>query len=618
MAIETKKELFSIDNGYRKMIAVLFLVIFSMSLLMARLFWLQVTQQDFYKGQAVENSTRVTFLRAPRGIIYDRHGNLLATNKQTLSMVAIPRQLDDIDSLAVRLMPILGLDFEKIRERLEQIGESDSVLPVVIERDLDLNTVSRFFERKLFLPGIEILPDISRSYPQAELAAHVLGYTGQITEGQLKRRPERRMGDVVGQDGIEKIYDVQLRGVDGEQRVRVNASGQTFSAETAKPVITARPQAGMPMILSIDLDLQKAAYDALGTRSGAVVACDPQTGEVLCLVSRPSFDPNVFTKRITPAVWKRLNAPDHPLYNRALSGFPPGSIWKAITLIAALESKVVKPDTKLHVSGGISLGGFFFGDWTSSSGLFDLVKCLAWSRDSAFYQMGLKLTPEQIKDWGVKFGAGRPTGVELPHEGMGLVPDSAWKERVYHEKWYPGNTLHMSIGQTFCQVTPAQAARIFSGIGMKGKVPNLHFAIKIGQRQIPPPRQETVKVKPEYLDVVLKGLKAVVASGTGGATRLGKIEVAGKTGSAEAPPAGSKTHAWFACYAPADNPRIAICAFVEHGGHGGSTAAPIARAVLEKFFAIRTASATQITTKKSTISKRNEKPKNASQKRLNQ
>jgi len=196
------------------------------------------------------------------------------------------------------------------------------------------------------------------------------------------------------------------------------------------------------------------------------------------------------------------------------------------------------------------------------------------------------MTPEQIKEWAVKFGAGRPTGVELRHESKGLVPDSAWKERVYHEKWYPGNTLHMSIGQTYVQVTPAQAARMFAGLGNRGRVPDLHFVIKIGDRQIPPPQPEIVKTHPEYLKVVLDGLKAVVASGTGGATRLGNVEVAGKTGSAEAPPAGSKTHAWFACYAPADKPRIAVSAFVEHGGHGGSTAAPMVKPILEKFFSV--------------------------------
>lgn len=586
MVDSTSKPPNNVISAGPKAFLLVALIAVAMAALAARLVWLQIVQNSYYKSKAVENSTRVTFLRAPRGIIYDRHGNMIATNKQTLSMVAIPSQLGDVDDLTRKLARILGVDYNELHDKLDTAKASDSVLPVVIETDLDVATVSKFFERKLDLEGIDIMPDISRNYPHGKLFAHVLGYCGQITQKQLERRTERRMGDVVGQDGIERLYDPQLRGVDGEQRVRVNASGQTLSADTAHPVVTLEPKAGLPVVTSLDIELQKAAKEALGQRHGAVVACDPQTGEVLAMVSYPSFDPNSFTRRITPDVWKRLNAPDHPLYNRALSPFPPGSIWKAITMMAALDRKVVKPDTKLPVSGGIALGGFFFHDWTASSGMFDLVKCLAWSRDSAFYLMGLKLKPEDIKLWGNNFGAGRPTGIELPHEQVGLVPDSAWKERVYHEKWYPGNTLHMSIGQTFCQVTPAQACRMYAGIGMKGKVPNLHLAMKIGDRQIPAPRAETVKIKPEYLDVVLKGLKAVVASGTGGATRLGNVEVAGKTGSAEAPPAGSRTHAWFACYAPADKPRIAVCAFVEHGGHGGSAAAPIARVVLEKYFSI--------------------------------
>lgn len=568
-----------------KVFVLLMVIVLSMAALLARLTWLQIIEGNYYKNKAIENSTRVTFLRAPRGNIYDCHGNLLATNKQSISMIAIPAQLTDIPNLARLLSKILDSPYPKVYQTLLKAQASGSVLPVVIERDLDVALVSRFYEKKLFLPGIDILPDISRSYPNGEIAAHVLGYCGEITESQLKRRPNRKMGDVVGQDGIERLYDDQLRGVDGEQRVRVNAMGQSLSAETSKPQVTKKPTAGKSLVISLDLDLQKAAYDALGDRSGAIVAIDAQNGEVLAMVSRPSFDPNDFTRKITPQVWKKLNAPNHPLFNRALSGFPPGSIWKAITLLAALECKAVKPDTKLHVSGGVSLGGFFFGDWTGTTGLYDLVKCLAWSRDSAFYQMALKMKPEQIKEWAVKFGAARPTGVELRHESKGLVPDSAWKLKYMHEKWYPGNTLHMSIGQTYVQVTPTQAARIYAGLGNKGKVPNLHFVKKIGDRLIPPAAPEMVKTNPVYLKVVLDGLKAVVASGTGGATRLGNVEVAGKTGSAEAPPAGSRTHAWFACYAPADNPQIAISCFVEHGGHGGTAAAPLAKAILEKYFA---------------------------------
>jgi penicillin-binding protein 2 len=579
---------YQLEGAGPKTFALGVVILVAVLTLVARLVWLQIIQHRYYQLKAMENSSRVTFLRAPRGIIYDRHGNLLAANKQSLSMTAIPSQLqfEDIDSLAPRLARVLDLPEDEMRQRLEQARESKSVLPVVLEHDLDLAVVSKFFEQKLWLPGIDILPDISRSYPQAEMTAHVLGYCGEITEDQLKRRPDRRMGDIIGQNGVERLYDEQLRGIDGEQRVRVNAAGLSLSPETSQPQVTKEAKAGMPIVLGIDLDLQRIAYQALGARHGAVVACDPQTGEILALVSKPSYDPNIFSHRDRKAVVKVFTDPAHPLINRAMCGYPPGSIWKAITLLAALENKVVKPDTKIHVSGGISLGGFFFHDWTSSSGLFDLVKCLAWSRDSAFYQMALHMTPEMIKEWGVKFGAGRPTGVELPFESEGLVPDSAWKLKVCHEKWYPGNTLHMSIGQTFVLVTPCQAARIYSGIGMRGQVPDLHLVMKIGDRQIPPPRPEHVKTKDEYLKVVLAGLKAVVASGTGGATRLGNVEVSGKTGSAEAPPVGSTTHAWFCCYAPSDKPRIAICALVEHGGHGGSAAAPIAKVILEKFFGI--------------------------------
>ena len=313
-----------------------FVILAATANLIVRLIWLQIIQSHYYSNRAVSNSTRVTFLRAPRGIIYDRHGNLLATNRQTLSLIAIPNELEHCEALANKLAKVIDMPEAKIFDILLKAKTSNSVLPVVVDHDIDFDIVSRFYEQKIFLPGIDILPDISRNYVQGELTAHVIGYCGEITQAQLEKRPERRMGDVIGQDGLERIYDVQLRGIDGEQRVKVNASGQSISAETSKPEVTRKAVSGNSMITSLDLDLQKAAYEALGKRSGAVVAIDPRTGEVLAMVSRPSFDPNAFTKRITPAVWKRINAPDHPLFNRALSGFPPGSIWKAITLLAAL------------------------------------------------------------------------------------------------------------------------------------------------------------------------------------------------------------------------------------------------------------------------------------------
>jgi penicillin-binding protein 2 len=579
----------SADNAAFKAVVLASVVLSALFLLVLRLGWLQLLHHDHYVAQATENSTRVTFLRAPRGSIYDRHGNLLATNKQSLSMIAIPNQLEHMEDLATRLCKILSLEYPEVLARLMKAKASASVLPVVIEHDLDMEIVSRFYEQKIFLEGIDILPDISRTYPNADATAHVLGYCREITQTQLKDRPDRKMGDVVGQAGIEKLYDDQLRGVDGEQRVRVNASGHALSPETSKPVITKKAKPGLPIVISLDVDLQRHAYNILAEKSGALVGCDPRSGEVFFLVSRPSFDPNVFTRRMTKEDRKVLNSPSHPLHNRALSGFPPGSIWKPVTLLAALDKKVVKPDTMLQCSGGLSLGGFTFHDWTGKSARYNLVQCMQWSRDTAFYQMALGLEPEDIKKWGNRFGAGRPTGIELPNERTGLVPDSEWKWRRLHEKWYKGNTLHMSIGQTFLQVTPAQAARMYAGYAMRGRVPFLHLVIKIADRQVPAPKPEYWKVNPVDMKILSDGLKAVVAAGTAGRSRIPEVEMSGKTGSAEAPPKGSKTHGWFACYAPSDKPEIACCGFVEHGGHGGVAAAPLVKQMVEQFFGIKRA-----------------------------
>ena len=257
-------------NPILKMIVLSVVIVAAVVTLLARLLWLQVLQNNYYRNQAIDNSTRVTFLRAPRGTIYDRHGNLLATNKQSLSMIAIPMQIEHAKDLAYRLSKVLDEPTPKVLNVILKAKASHSPVPVVIERDLDVDTVSRFYEQKLFLPGIDILPDISRNYTQGELVAHAIGYCGQITQSQLALRPDRRMGDIVGQDGIKRLYDVQLRGVDGEQRVRVNAMGQSLSAETSKPIVTKEPIPGRSIVTSIDLDLQRTAFQALGARSGAV------------------------------------------------------------------------------------------------------------------------------------------------------------------------------------------------------------------------------------------------------------------------------------------------------------------------------------------------------------
>jgi penicillin-binding protein 2 len=245
------------------MVVLALVVVAAVAVLIMRLAWLQILQRDYYKAQAVENSTRVTFLRAPRGTIYDRHGNLLATNKQSISMIAIPIQIDHVQDLANRLSKVLDVPAPKVLALLLKAKASHSVLPVVIAHDLDMDTMGKFYDQQVFLPGIDILPDISRNYTQGELTAHVLGYCGEITQAQLEHRPDRRMGDVVGQDGVERLYDDQLRGVDGEQRVRVNALGQSLSKETAKPVVTKAVTAGQPVVLSLCSERRTALWETV-------------------------------------------------------------------------------------------------------------------------------------------------------------------------------------------------------------------------------------------------------------------------------------------------------------------------------------------------------------------
>jgi penicillin-binding protein 2 len=271
--------------------------------------------------------------------------------------------------------------------------------------------------------------------------------------------------------------------------------------------------------------------------------------------------------------------------NRALLGYVPGSIWKPVTLITALDAMAVKPNERFHVNEAFYLGMTRFGDWTSKEGTLSLEECLAWSRDTAFYQIGRRLTPEQIKKWGVKLGAGRKTGIELLGEEKGIVPDEKWKKEKLHEPWYPGNTLHYAIGQSFLLVTPTQAARMYSGIATGAKLPRLQLIKKIYDHEKSLQGPETFQIDQNLLQVVKKGLEMCIESGTGQAAKLEGIKVAGKTGSAEVHSIG-KTHGWFAAYAPADKPEVVVIAITEKAGHGGTVAAPIVKKILEEYFKI--------------------------------
>ncbi len=560
-------------------------IAFSLALIF-RLFYLQVFQYKTITQRAQYSTSRISILSAPRGIIYDKNGKILATNKQAISVIVYPNKLksqkERIDAYN-KLTKILKHAPSKLKQTLLKMPD-DAPLPIRLQSNISIEEAIQIIEKQHLLTGINIQEEPIRFYPNGSLAAHVLGYIAQIDERELSQRPDRKLGDHVGKYGIEKLFDDLLRGSDGKTIVEVNRFGKPIDPDYKHAVIHMEPQAGKNIYLTIDLDLQKAAEEALkqtGT-SSSVIAVDPNTGEVLALASYPNFDPNIFTKPLSFSTWKNLVA-KKAFLNRAILSYVPGSIWKPITLITALDSMVVLPNEKFKVSEAIYLGNTRFGDWTSKTGILSLEECLAWSRDTAFYQMGRRLTPEQIKKWGVRLGGGRKTGIELLGEEKGIVPDEKWKKKNYGEPWYPGNTLHYSIGQSFLLVTPTQAARIYSGIATGSRVPKLHLVKKVDKylKQNDPP--ETFKIDQELLKVVKDGLEMCVDSGTGGASKLQSIKLAGKTGSAEVPGTG-KTHGWFAAYGPADKPEIVVVAIAEKAGHGGTIAAPIAKKVFEEYF----------------------------------
>lgn len=565
-----------------------YITLFFTLLLICRLFYLQIFKYKTISQRAQYSTSRISILVAPRGIIYDRNGSILATNKQSISVVFYPNKLKTYkERIKVYniLTKILKTNSNKLKETFLKFPEN-APLPIRLQSNISVEEAIQIVEKQHLLPGINIQEEPIRFYPNGPLGAHVLGYTSQIDEVELTKRPERKLGDQVGKYGIERLFDDILRGTDGKKIVGVDRFGKPIDTEYKHGVIQINPLPGRNIFLTIDLKLQKAAEEAL-KNSGAdssVIVINPNTGEILALANYPSFNPNIFTKTLGENTWRNLVS-QKVFLNRAILGYTPGSIWKPITLITALDSMAVKPNEKFSVSEAYYLGMTRFGDWTPKKDYLSLEECLAWSRDTAFYQIGRRLTPGQIKNWGIKLGAGRKTGIELLGEEVGIVPDETWKKKVLGEQWYPGNTLHYSIGQGFLLLSPAQVARIYSAIATGSKIPKLQLVKQVHDYFKVLQTPESYKIDESILKIVRHGLELCVEKGTGQAAKLEKIKIAGKTGSAEVAHTG-KTHGWFAAYAPVDKPEIVIVAIAEKAGHGGTVAAPIVKKILESYFMV--------------------------------
>ncbi|MBL1174393.1 penicillin-binding protein 2 [Pantanalinema sp. GBBB05] len=557
----------------------------------SRLAYLQLVEGERNRKMADENRIRLIPKQPERGKVLDRKGRILAGSRLSHSVFLWPlaRKKGEWEPTVKRLAQILEIPEEPIRKRLEQAGYNSPSL-VRIARGISPAQVTALTEYSNEMEGVQVDAEAVRYYPNGDLASHVLGYTGELSDKDLERMKDQgyRLGDVVGQMGVESAFESQLRGEWGGQQVEVDGAGQVVRILGQKET-----HAGKDVTLTLDLELQKAAEIALGDRKGAIVAIAPKNGAVLAMVSRPAFDPNLFSTRITDAQWQRLQSEDHPFVNRTLQGFPPASTFKIVTTTAGIESGKFSPDTVLGTYPSITVGGIEFGDWNRAGfGPLGFVGALAWSSDTFFYQIGMGIGDQTLIQWTRRYGFGRKTGIELSdEEAPGLVPDDAWKRKTLNEGWFLGDTVNMSIGQGFLQASPLQVAVMFAVPANGGYLVKPHL---LKDNEDSRNWRESLNLQPATIQVLQDGLRSVVDGGTGSALNVASLPaVAGKSGTAE--DFGRESHAWFGAYAPADQPEIIVVAFAENsGGGGGSVAAPMVRQVLEAYFNRKPAQAAEI------------------------
>ena len=571
--------------------------------LLAGTFWFfQIIQHEQFREMAENNHQRELVLRAPRGVLYDRNGRVLVENRHSYSVSIVRPFTNDIDRTIRLLAAVAGVEERRIREAVSRGMSQPAYRPIVVIQDASLAQVAAIMARRLDfeLPDVVVERVPTRRYPTDSLAAHLLGYVGEASERQVQA-DGLRPGAIVGQAGIERTHNRELMGIDGVRTVVVNSMGREIRHLDEVP-----PIEGRRLQLTIDYDVQKAAEDgfkALGFW-GAAVALDPRTGEVLALVSLPAYDPNAFATGIDLATWNALNSDRlRPLQNRAIQGrYSPGSTFKIVVAVAALEEGLVTPDFKVRCNGGATFHGRYFRcHLKGGHGVIDLRHAIEKSCNVYFYTLGNMLGVDRIHKWATRLGLGVKSEIDLPNEAEGLVPSTEWKQRRFGERWYAGETISVAIGQGQVSVTPISLAVMMSVVANGGTrfAPRLVRAYDDGngwRPMDPPPVLERFTFKPSTIEAVRDGLwLAVNGAGTAGRARIPGLDVSGKTGTAQvislrgrAAARGSdrdlRDHGWFVFLAPRDNPEIAGVIFGEHAEHGYSTA-PIARHMIATYFA---------------------------------
>jgi penicillin-binding protein 2 len=586
--------------------SVLFMLVATLALVL-RLVYLQVMGHELYTNLSRDNQVKISPLAPSRGLIFDRNGEVLADNIATYSLEVIPEQVKDLPATLSGLRDLLSLTDEDIARFQTQKSQRKSFDSVPLKLELTEAEIARFAVKMPWFPGVEIRKRLMRTYPYGYLTAHVVGYVGRISETELQSLdPAQYRGTYhIGKSGIEKSYEAVLHGRTGYEEYETNVQGRAI-----RELGTTDPLSGADLYLSLDIRLQKAALDGLGEYSGAVVAIEPATGKVLALASNPSFDPNPFIHGIGRDAYDALQqAPEKPLYDRALRGiYPPGSTVKPFVALAGMDTIKMTPGQRVYCPGYYRLPGseHKFRDWRKGGhGSTDMHLAIVQSCDVYFYDLAHRIGINHLQEFMAKFGFGQRTGIDLEGEKGGLFPNEEWKKKRRKTPWQPGETLIAGIGQGSVQATPLQLARAVAMLANHGRnvEPRLVSSLKAGYEvENPYPRQGEEplgKIDDRRWQAVVNAMIDVVHSQKGTAKGIAPglgYHVAGKTGTAQVFTVGQgqdykkmnikkamRDHAWFVAFAPAEEPRIAVAVIAEHGGHGGSVAAPIARAVMNKY-----------------------------------
>jgi penicillin-binding protein 2 len=575
---------------------------FILILLAGRVFVLNTIQGEKYQSMAERNSLRMLAIPAPRGIIYDRAGQALVQNIPTLDLAVVPSDLPREEERRIQERELLSgiIDIDQEIATTVFGVKGSTVAPLLLKAGLTQEEMLIFLGRKEDFPGVVVVQSAEREYKDGLIFSHLIGYEGKIKQQELDAYPEYGSSDTIGKEGVEKAYEVFLRGKKGAQRVEVDALGRV-----KKELGIVQPIPGNDVILHINADLQKKVFDSLSAlletrqlKRAAAIVMNPETGGILALMSFPSYDNNLFSGGIDQKHYEEfLTNEARPLFNRAVSGeYPPGSTIKPVLAAAALAEGVVNEHTEIESRGGISIGKFFFGDW-KVHGFTDIRRAIAVSSDVYFYSIGggyggiSGLGMRRMKAYEEFFGYGKESGIDIPGEADGFLPDPDWKQNRFGERWYIGDDYHAAIGQGFVTATPLQVLNSIATISNGGvlREPRVVSHIRDATGKLSPIESPIVRrdfIDANILKIVLEGMRETVTEGTAQPLKDLPVAVAGKTGTAQFG-TGKDTHGWFVSFAPYEKPEIAMIVLVEGQGEEGYNAVPVTKEVYQWYFDLK-------------------------------